>query len=85
MVPTEETRDHGHKLKHRGFPLNIRRHFVSARETEPRHRLPREMANSQEPSGCGLGKPVLADPAFSQGWDQMYSRDPFQPHHPEIL
>ncbi|KFP51113.1 hypothetical protein N323_02243, partial [Cathartes aura] len=36
----------GHKLKHRRFPLNMRKHFVTVRVTEHWHRLPREAVDS---------------------------------------
>ncbi|KAK4828288.1 hypothetical protein QYF61_024953 [Mycteria americana] len=42
VVPSEKTRDSGHKLKHRRFPLNLRKHFLTVRVTEHCHRLPRE-------------------------------------------
>lgn len=41
VVPSDRTRGNEHKLKHRWFPLNIRKHF-SVRMTEHCHRLPRE-------------------------------------------
>ncbi|KFV79773.1 hypothetical protein N308_04320, partial [Struthio camelus australis] len=36
----------GHKLKHRKFHLNLRRNFLTARVTEHRNRLPREVVES---------------------------------------
>ncbi|KFP51476.1 hypothetical protein N323_01684, partial [Cathartes aura] len=36
----------GHTLKHRRFPLNIRKHFFTVKVTEHWHRLPREVVES---------------------------------------
>ncbi|KAK4816073.1 hypothetical protein QYF61_011297, partial [Mycteria americana] len=36
----------GHTVKHRRFPLNIRKHFFTVRVTEHWHRLPREVVES---------------------------------------
>ncbi|KFQ07261.1 hypothetical protein N329_01924, partial [Haliaeetus albicilla] len=33
----------GHTLKHRRFPLNIRKHFFTLRVTERWHKLPRKV------------------------------------------
>jgi len=39
VVPSDRNRGHGHKLKHRRFPLNIRKHFSTVRVIEQWHRL----------------------------------------------
>lgn len=40
------TRDNGHKLKHRRFPVNIRGHFFTVRITEHQPRLPSEFVEN---------------------------------------
>ncbi|GAB0184086.1 hypothetical protein GRJ2_000873900 [Grus japonensis] len=46
VVPTDRTRGNEHQLKHRRFPLNIRKLCFPVRVTENWHRLPREAADS---------------------------------------
>ncbi|KFQ07260.1 hypothetical protein N329_01923, partial [Haliaeetus albicilla] len=36
----------GHTLKHRRFPLNIRKHFFTVRATKHWNRLPRKVVQS---------------------------------------
>lgn len=46
LMPSDRTRDHGHKLKHWKFPLNIRKHFSTVRVTKHWHRVPRKAVES---------------------------------------
>ena len=46
VVLTDRPRGNGHKLKHKRFPLNIRKCFFTVRRTKCRHRLPREVVES---------------------------------------
>ncbi|KAK4816120.1 hypothetical protein QYF61_011356 [Mycteria americana] len=45
-VPRDGTRGKRHKLKHRSFPLNTRKHFFTVRVTKHWNRLPRELMES---------------------------------------
>jgi len=45
VMPSNRTRDNGHKLKHRNFHLNMRNNFTP-RVTEHWNRLPREVVDS---------------------------------------
>jgi len=46
VVPSDRTRDNGHKLQYRRFHPNIRKHFFTVRVTEHWHRLPTEVTAS---------------------------------------
>ena len=52
VVPSGRTRGNGHRLKHRRFPLNIRKHFFTVRVSEHWHRLPREVVESPSMEIC---------------------------------
>jgi len=46
VVPSDRTRDNGHKLKHRKLQLNTRKTFFILMVTEHWNRLPREAMES---------------------------------------
>ena len=82
---TTLTRDNGHKLQHRRFPLNIRKHFCYCEDDQARAQAAQggcgisTHGDIQKPSGHGPGQLAQGGPAWAEGLDQMTSRGPFQP------
>lgn len=46
VMPTDRTRNHGHKLNYKKVYLNIRKNFITLRVAEHRKRLPRKAVGS---------------------------------------
>ena len=73
VMPSDKTRGNGHKLKHRRFPLNIRKHFCTVGVIEHWNRLPTEVAESpslkilKKTTGCSPEQPAVVNPALSRG------------------
>jgi len=69
VVPSDRTRGSGHKLKHRRFPLHIRKHFSAVKVTEHLHRFPREacgvsvLGDTQNPPGHDPRQPAVGGSA----------------------
>jgi len=85
VVPSDRTGRSGHKVEHRRFPLNIRKHFFTVRVTEHWRRLPREVEESPSLEilkSCldvALGSLLKVTLLEQDGLDQMTCRGPFQP------
>ncbi|KAK4831177.1 hypothetical protein QYF61_015647, partial [Mycteria americana] len=60
VVPIGRTRGNGHKLKHRSFPLNIRKHFFTVRVTKDRFPRVSLLGDFEKPSGRGPEQLALA-------------------------
>jgi len=73
VVPSDRTRGNGHGLKHRRFPLNIRKDFFTVRVTKHWHRLPRDcygvsnLRDIKNPTGHGHEQPAVVDPSLRSG------------------
>lgn len=75
-VPSDRYGRNGHELNQRIFPLNNRKQFFTVREAEPYRGCLREVV---KPPGHGSGQLNLGCPSQAEWFDQMTSRDRFQP------
>ena len=78
------TRSSGHKLRHRRFPLNIRKHFHIVRVTKQWSQVAQGYHGVSIPgdtqtqlSGYDARQPALRDPAWAGRLGKMTSRGPF--------
>lgn len=84
VVPSDRTKDSGHKLKHRELHMNMRKILFTVRVAEPWHRLPREAVESPSLKIFktildAFLRNLLKGSSFSRRLDWMISRGPFQP------
>ncbi|KAK4806781.1 hypothetical protein QYF61_005577 [Mycteria americana] len=69
LVPSDRTRGTGHKQKHRRFPLNIRKLFLTVMVVEDWNRLPREAVLIEEHPVTIETKALVTTPATKPGID----------------
>lgn len=86
LMPSDRIRDHGHKLKHWRFPVNMGKYFFTMRVTKHWHGVPREAVESPSlkvfKSHVDTVQNTLIDlcvPAWASGLEQMSSRGLCQP------
>jgi len=73
VVPSNRTRDNGHKLKHKKFHLNMRNNFFEGgralAQAAQRCCGVSFSGGIQNPPGCGPVQPALGHPALAGGLD----------------
>ena len=70
MVRSDRTRGDRHKLKHRRFSLNIRKHIFTVKVTALAQVAQAGCGDSQTPAGPNPGQLALGDPASAEDLDQ---------------
>ena len=70
-VPSPRTRGKGHKVEHKSFCLNIRKHFFTVEVLEHRHRLVREVVKSPPWRSSKATWICSACPCLSRGLKEL--------------
>ena len=87
-VPSARTRGSGHKLQHRGLPLQARKHFCDVHVVEHCNRLHCEVVESppwRSSEAAWTLAPCSGCPCLRRGLDQMCPEVPANHSHAVVL